>query len=291
MAFRWIEELRLRIPYIRRLHRRIDDLQHRLAAAEAVPLLYPVTGSHSTRIDAMFRAFLRRLTPHDVPGMRKRRLGAPHDGGYVMLDDFSGVRTALSLGVGPEVSWDVDMAALGIRVLQFDDKVAASPQANPLFVFHRQRVVGRPTSTGEVTLTDILTRPDIASNNDIVAKIDIDGSEWELLAATDSATLGRLRQIAFELHYTHLFAEPGWAETALAALDNLASTHACIHVHGNNWGPFTVIGGIPFPAAFEATFVRRSSYTLTPSSESFPTELDGPSNPKMPDLYLGRWDY
>jgi hypothetical protein len=291
MAFRWIEELRRRIPYIRRLHRRIDELQHRLAAVEAVPLAYPVTGSDSARIAGMFRAFLRHFQPHDVAGFRKRRLGAPHDGGYVMLDDFAGVRAALSLGVGPEVSWDADVAALGIRVLQFDHTVAKSPQADSLFVFHKQRVVGRPTAPGDVTLTGIMTRPDIAADNDIVAKIDIDGSEWELLAATEPATLGRLRQIAFELHDTHLFAEPGWAATALAALENLNRTHACIHVHGNNWGPFTVIGGIPFPAGFEATFVRRSSYTLSPSSESFPTELDRPSNPKMPDLYLGRWDY
>jgi hypothetical protein len=291
MAFRWIEELRLQIPYIRRLNRRIEDLRHRLAIAEAVPLVYPVTGTRSAPTGEKFRTFLRHLRPHAVPGFRKRRLGRTCDGGYVMLDDFACVTTALSIGVGPEVSWDADVAALGIRVLQFDHTVPRSPQADPLFVFHPQRVVGCPSAPGDLTLNDILARPELASDREIVAKIDIEGSEWELLAATGQATLQQLRQIVFEFHNTHLFAEPGWAETALAALGNVARTHACIHVHGNNWGPFTVIGGIPFPAAFEATFIRRSDHALTPSSETFPTELDRPNNPKMPDLYLGRWDY
>jgi hypothetical protein len=65
-----------------------------------------------------------------------------------------------------------------------------------------------------------------------------------------------------------------------------------VHVHGNNWGPFTVIGGIPFPEGFEATFVRRRDHAAaTPSKAIFPTELDRPSNPKRPDLYIGQWDY
>ena len=245
MALRWIDELRLRIPYIRRLHRRIDDLQHSLSAAEAVPLVYPATGSHAARIGEKFRTFLRHLQPHAVSGFHKRRLGAMCDGGYVMLDDFAGVTTALSLGVGPEVSWDADMAALGIRVLQFDNTVPRSPQADPLFVFHPLRVVGRPTAPGDVTLTDILARPELVSDRDVVAKIDIDGSEWELLAATAQTTLRRLRQIAIEFHFTHLFAEPGWGRNR-AGGPGQSGGNPCLHSRArNNWGPFTVIGGIP----------------------------------------------
>src|SRR5205807_2115231 len=163
---------------------------------------------------ARFRDFLRCVQPHDVRGYRKQRIGADLDGGYVMLDDFGASRTALSLGVGPEVSWDAAMAARGLRVLQFDHTVECSPLQHSNFV------------------------------------------------------------------------EPAWRKTALAALKKLSASHACIHIHGNNWGSFTVIGGIPFPDVFEATFVRRGDYALTPSTAVFPTELDRPSNPRVSDLYL-----
>jgi hypothetical protein len=291
VANKVIEKLRSRVPYIRRLHTRIDDLQHRLAAVEAVPDLHPVYGSDDPQIAAQFRAFLRLLQPHDAAPARKRRFGADRDGGYVMLDDFGSARTALSLGVGPDVSWDAAIAERGLRVLQFDHTVAGPPLQNPRFDFHRARVVGRKQSPDDVTLAEILARPDLAGDNDVIAKIDVEGCEWEILAETTSPTLARLRQVAMEFHDVKKFAAPSWRATATAALQNLTATHACIHVHGNNWGPFTVIGGIPFPNAFEASFARRSDYTLTPSTAEFPTQLDRPCNPKMPDFYLGRWDY
>jgi hypothetical protein len=292
VAKKLIEELRGRVPYVRRLHRRIDELQHRLAAAEAVPLLHPVNGSHDAAIAARFRAFLHQVQPHDVPGSRKVRFGADGDGGYVMLDDLGPARHAVSLGVGPEVSWDADMAARGLRVFQYDDSVERSPQQHPSFMFHRMRVAGTKAGSNDATLSEILSRPELATDKDIIVKMDIEGSEWDVLAHTGSAELARIRQLVIEFHELRKFGESSWRDVAHAALKNLDATHVCIHVHGNNWVPFTVIGGIPFPDGFEATFVRRRDHaSAVPSTAMFPTALDRPNNPKMPDLYIGQWDY
>lgn len=291
MAHSVIERLRGRVPYIRRLHRRIDELQHHLAEAQAVPDLYQPTESRHPEITASFRSFLRLLEPHDVIGASKRRFGGDYDGGYVMLDDIACTRTALSLGIGPDVSWDIDMVRRGLHVIQFDHTVDRPPQNNPQFVFHRARVVGRRQSPEDVTLSEILARPEFAAEKDFIAKMDIEGCEWDVLAQTDTAALARIRQLAIEFHDVRSFVEPAWRGTALTALDNLMTTHVCIHVHGNNWGPFTVIGGIPFPNVFEASFVRRGDHTFVPSKAVFPTDLDRPCNPKVPDLYLGCWNY
>jgi hypothetical protein len=286
-----IENIRGKIPYIKRMHREIDELRNRLAAIEDAPELKPVRGSDSEEIAGQFRAFLHALMPHDVPGFGKCRLGAARDGGYVMLDDFGPARNALSLGIGADVSWDSDMAARGFRVFQYDPTVPCGPEANPQFVFHRSRVVGRPEAPGDVTLPAILGRPELASDQDVIVKMDIDEAEWDVLAHVDQASLQRIRQLALEFGEIRRFVERDWRTLMLAAVKNLTSTHACVHIHGNNWGPFTVVGGIPFPNFFELTFVRRSDYRLVPSSASFPTEIDRPNNPRKPDFFLGRWDY
>lgn len=291
MAHKVIENLRSRVPYIRRLHRRIDELNHKLAAIVPAPELHPLYGSQNSKVVAEFRAFLRLLQPHDVAHARKRRFGCDADGGYIMLEDFGQARTALSLGIGSEVSWDVDVANRGLNVIQFDHTVDRPPQDHPRFAFNRARVVGQRRTPGDVTLCDILTRPNLAGENDFVAKIDIEGSEWDLLARTERATLARISQMVIEFHYVRSFVEPSWRATALSALENLMDTHVCIHVHGNNWGPFTVVGGFAFPNCFEASFVRRSDHTVVPSTATFPTDLDRPSNPRVPDFYLGRWNY
>jgi hypothetical protein len=201
------------------------------------------------------------------------------------------VRHALSLGIGLDVSWDVAMAARGIRVMQYDPSVSASPQANDRFVFHRRRVVAVLQAPEDMTLAQIMASETLAADRDIVAKIDIEGAEWELLARTDTNVLARIRQLAIEFHWLRNFSDARWRATALAALRNLTATHCCVHVHGTNWAPFAVVGGVPFPDVFEATFVRRADYRMFPSDAVFPTELDRSCNPKKPDLYLGRWSY
>ncbi|MBR1579098.1 MAG: hypothetical protein IJ668_01145 [Selenomonadaceae bacterium] len=59
--------------------------------------------------------YTKRIRSHfvvrdlDVPNPRYIRLGRAHDGGYVMLDDFSGVKNAYSAGISNDVSWDVSL--------------------------------------------------------------------------------------------------------------------------------------------------------------------------------------
>src|SRR5262245_21294383 len=47
-----------------------------------------------------FLNFRDLLSPRSVRNFSKARIGAPHDGGYIMIDDFSDVDGAVSLGVG-----------------------------------------------------------------------------------------------------------------------------------------------------------------------------------------------
>jgi len=291
MASRFIERLRGKIPFVHRLHREIDDLRCRLAVAEQQPSITGTAQTEPRQAGEEFRAFLRLLQPHNVRGGNKVRIGAEADGGYVMLDDFAAARHALSLGIGTQVSWDIAMAARGLRVFQYDHTVDAGPHMHELLAFHRMRVVAQARGPQEITLADIVANPALDADTDIIAKIDIEGDEWKVLATTGRQVLARIRQIAIEFHSTRSFSEAEWRKDAFAALRNLTSTHCCIHVHGNNWGSFAVVGGVPFPDSFEATFVRRCDHEIAPCALDFPTDLDRPCNPRKPDLYLGRWNY
>ena len=71
--------------------------------------LFPFPQGASQQFSGEIEKFMRFFQPHEVPGFQKRRYGAKADGGYVMLDDFGPVRTAVSLGIGQEDSWDRDI--------------------------------------------------------------------------------------------------------------------------------------------------------------------------------------
>jgi len=57
--------------------------------------------------------------PQSIVGFEKIRVGGANDGGYVKVDNFERIKTALSIGVGLDISWDLSIAKRGVQVLQF----------------------------------------------------------------------------------------------------------------------------------------------------------------------------
>ena len=97
------------------------------------------------QIQAEMRATLALIKPftamhQEKPGggavmscKGKRRVGGPNDGGYVMLNDLDRIGVCYSLGIGFEVSWDLEMAEWGALVYQYDNTVDGPPSPIPIF--------------------------------------------------------------------------------------------------------------------------------------------------------------
>jgi glycosyltransferase involved in cell wall biosynthesis len=233
---------------------------------------------------------LSLLAPHSVAKFRKIRVGVGGDGGYVMLDDFAGISTALSLGVGADVSWDAAIADRRIRVLQFDDSLDRAPVPHSGCAFRRAKIGPvAAADRSETTIEAILA--ELAPSGDLLLKMDIDGDEWGVLDTLDQASIGRFRQIVCEFHDLDRFGDPKWRLRARGAVERLYRTHCVLHVHGNNNVPQALVGSRLVPKVIEITFVRRDAYEISASTEIFPTELDRPNDPAAPDLFLGSFRF
>jgi FkbM family methyltransferase len=238
---------------------------------------------------ADLRQLLRLLRPHEALGVGKVRLGAKEDGGYVVLDDFAGIETAVGCGVGWDVSFELDLARRNIPVALYDHTIEKLPTEHPGFTFHRRRVSAAPAA-GAATLDEIVAELQIRPRRGFL-KIDIEGAEWEVFAALGPQTLQSFRQIACELHWLGETQDRDWMNLARAALRNLNRDFAVVHIHGNNCGFVSQLDGIPVPGALEVTFANRQCYATMPSSRTFPTPWDKPNNPGVPDLALGRFAF
>jgi hypothetical protein len=239
------------------------------------------------------RRILSLLTPSAVINASKVRIGGEHDGGYLMIDDLQDVRVCYSLGIGFDISWDADMAERGAAIFQYDHTVTGPPGQHRAFHFRPVRIA--PTDGGNSgnmrTIQTLLEENGHASETEMILKMDIEGAEWDVLDYASPLTLERFRQIVCEFHGFSGLSDNGWCERAERVLVKLLSTHAPVHVHGNNFGGFNTVEGLPIPDVLEVTFARRSSYSFESSSELFPTELDRPNSPKKPDIYLGSFSF
>ena len=274
---------------IHRLRAKILGLENPLRALTATHkiILTPTEG-----VLPSVTELLALLGPHDVTDHRKVRLGRDSDGGYVMLDDFEAVGTALSFGIGADASWDVALADRGIRVLQFDDTIEVSPSAHRRLSFFRKRIVpSAPDGAGSTTLAQALDEHVPPDDDRLILKIDIEGGEWDVLDALAGSVIDRFHQIVCEFHDFHRILEADWRDRAHRVLTKLNDRHAVVHIHGNNFRPMISIGDMLVPDVIELTYVRSRGYALTDTTADFPGPLDNPNDPGRLDYYLGSFDF
>jgi hypothetical protein len=232
---------------------------------------------------------LSLLRPLDVVGPSLVRKGRNGDGGYVMLDaGIEGV--AYSLGVNDEVSWDVDMVKAGCQVYQYDHTVSSAPVTHPSIHFFKTGIAAENSPDGVFkSLEYLLETNGHRGRRDLILKMDIEGSEWEVIEGLQTSTLDQFSQILAEWHFPEFsnIADPEELERVLSVFEKLNQTHQVIHVHANNYGRMGIIGGVSLVEGLEVTYLRRDGYQFKPCRRLFPTPLDCPNNACLPDYPLG----
>jgi hypothetical protein len=230
------------------------------------------------------------LTPHALADKSKVRLGSDYDGGYVMVDDFDGIDAALSFGIETNASWDGAVAARGVPVWQYDHTIAAPPEANPMFHFFPLKITPHPVEGG-CTIGQALAQTGASRPASVILKIDIEGDEWDVLDACPPEVLATFSQIIIEYHAFSQAADNGWLARAIRVLGKIDANFAVAHVHANNWTGLSNVSNVYLPETLEVTYANRARFNFTASTEIFPTLIDQPNNPLLPDLYLGRFEF
>ena len=238
-----------------------------------------------------FLRFASLFAPQSVVGYDKIRAGSEFDGGYVMLDDFTGIDRALSFGVGENADWDLAVARRGVAVEQYDHTIEQPPLTDPAIKFFKKKLVGSSADSDSVTLASASDFNETSRTTSIILKIDIEGDEWPVLDECGPAVLDTFSQIIVEFHDFSRAVDDGWLERANRVLTKLTAGFFVFHVHGNNWNQMASISNVPFPEVLEVSFANRSRFSFRRCDTLFPTPLDRPNDPRVPELYLGAFRY
>jgi hypothetical protein len=235
---------------------------------------------------------LSLISPHGVKGQDKRRIGGDFDGGYVVLSDARKTSVCYSLGIGSNVTFDTAIADMGAVVYQYDHTIDAPPTQHENFRFFKLGIAPSDERDPLLRRLDTLIKLNgHESARDMLLKMDIEGNEWSCLDATASEVIDQFSQIVCEFHDMERMADPEFAEPVARVFEKLYRTHRVVHAHGNNHLPFVELWGVPVPRVFELTFANIRSFEFDKSIESFPTALDQPCNPLLPDLFLGSFQF
>lgn len=216
------------------------------------------------------------------------RAGKYDDGGYVMLDDFTGVDTAYSFGISDDVSWDAEMAARGLNVYMYDHTIESLPEENIRFHWRKEGVTGQYNEQLPYmkTLEQFLEDNGHIDAENMILKMDIEGAEWEVFSNLDVKILEKFSQIIIEIH--DLWKQDNFFDIP-EGLERLNQTHALVHIHGNNYTKYLISHGKCLPDTMECTYVLRKKYTVRNATRFFPTSIDKRNCSHGAEIVLGWW--
>lgn len=225
-----------------------------------------------------------RLTNCDI-----QRFGDGHDGGYLLCRNLlSQSQVAYSYGIDGRDEWGCDVSRqYSLNVHQYDCFNVKQPTCEGgQFTFHAE-CVGDTTSRIDGRNFDTLSRQ-IDRNGDtgkhLVMKMDVEGAEWDSLAATSDEQLRLLDQLVIEFHGVS-------RNQYVSVMEKLKRTFYIVNVHMNNY--MCTSRAWPMPSTvFEVLLVnRRLGIPESEPSAFVPKNnpLDAPNATDRADCQI-RWD-
>ena len=214
---------------------------------------------------------------------KKERAGCDADGGYVVPADWRKTGILISLGIGPENTFDMHFAQAGIQVDAYDHSISRLPKEHPRISWIKQKVVEGPNhSQNEISLQEILEKLPEGVNASL--KLDIEGWEIPALLACPENLLRRLRFIVAEFHGIASAIAEGRTASIEASWRKLSSYFDVVHFHGNNSGGGRVLGGALIPELIEVTLVNRKFYQTVDGFDKVSSEFDRPNIPGKAEI-------
>lgn len=279
---RWISALLRHVGPLKKLISKLAFLANLTpdTRSEKAPVFEPYTQSYDLQRRIAEISKLLRVERIVHPESKFARLGNTFDGGYVIWHDFSDTDDLISLGVGNDITFDTELSKFISKVHFYDHTVEDLPQPLDKAVFYREQI--GYLNPGSITLEVALSRLNPKGNT--ILKMDIEGSEWEVLANTIS--LGIFKQIVIEFHGLQQLVNLENFVKIAQALQKLHKTHAPIHLHANNYAPVAVIGNCLVPDVIEVTYLNRTLYETAPFEPVPGSEFDSPNSSLSPDIAL-----
>lgn len=243
----------------------------------------PAEGPPPTRAEDIRRALFAELQPVALANCVPERFGEANDGGYLLCANLlDAVEAGYSYGISGYDGWGCAISTrLDVRVHQYDcfDTRATSCPTGDL-AFHAECVAGSTYVDAAQRRFDTVARQ-LAHNGDasrrLVMKMDVEGAEWDALAALPDETLARIDQLVVEFHQVQ-------EERFVGVLRRLKTHFHLVHVHYNNYSCDRTLA--PFPAwAYEVLLVNKRLGRVDPSGRPLGAAhaLTTPNDPRRPD--------
>ena len=217
------------------------------------------------------------------------RIGNEGDGGYLLPDDFNGIRHCFSPGVSTTADFEEDVARrFGIKSFMADATVDGPPMDHPLFEFDRSFLGAYQHETFTTLGAWVEEKLGKDDDHDLLLQMDIEGGEFDVLIESDKSLLRRFRMMVIEFHHMESIFERNNLPLLRALFAKLHQDFDIVHLHANNYHGIAESCGVGIPPIFEITYLRRDRVANLAIGGPIllPHPLDKPNVPDVSDIVM-----
>ncbi|MCW8308947.1 hypothetical protein AruPA_18090 [Acidiphilium sp. PA] len=190
------------------------------------------------------------------------------------------------IGIGNNVSFDLELAKYGMTVLRFDHTIEQPPARHENFRFYSVGW-GALTEGRFLCFEDIMSLYRRHASQRWILKFDIEGDEFDAITTTAADDLAIFDIIVCEVHDLHKLNDGDFFKKAKGLFAALARHHTPVHLHPNSYRDRTMVHNVLVPDVVELTYIRNDHGTFSGfSSDVIPGIFDGPNNPAQSDIEL-----
>jgi hypothetical protein len=222
--------------------------------------------------------FIKKLKPYATEHPLIH-VGPAFDGGYLLPDDFEGIKSCYSPGVGESSNFELDLAKRGIRSYMADASVHGPAAPHPLFSFEK-KFLGAQDSGDYTTLASWVNRYTPTDHN-LILQMDIEGGEYPVITSTPEEILSKFRIICIEFHSLQLMWKRENLNNLNTVFNKLLKNFTIVHLHPNNHERGFVKDNITIPPVLEITLLRNDRIKQKSPAKVFPHPLDFDNAPHL----------
>jgi hypothetical protein len=213
------------------------------------------------------------------------RIGSPSDGGYLLPNDFAGVKHCISPGVSDSWSFELQLLSnFGINSVLVDASIQ-QPIGLPVGLTFKHLWVGSLTDNYSTTVGKLIQDISDSKRDDLILQMDIEGSEYSSLMAMTDEELRRFRMMVIEFHYLeHWLDNKYFSEMIDPLFGRILKYFDVVHLHANNGGRNFKAYGTLYPSGAEITFHRSDRKLINAGFRNIPNFLDAICDPSKPEI-------
>jgi hypothetical protein len=207
------------------------------------------------RINRLIQRFTESFLPTELVFLGSQK----KDGTYPILKNrVYKNRFALSFGVGNNITFEIECSKLQMQVSSFDHTVApVIPKRHMNRIDYMPvGICGNKPARNCMTIREILSICGLKMEDIEIVKMDIEGSEWDILD-DGWQVFSQVPQFIVEFHNLDRIVDDNHSRLYESVIRRILRTHQVVYLSPNNFSGHVTINDKVWPFTIEALFVRK----------------------------------